>query len=104
MEVLRFIVHYGMHFLLPGLIAYLLFKNQWKKAWLIMILTMLIDLDHLLATPIFDANRCSINFHPLHTYYALIVYIFMLLFKPVRIIAVGLLLHFITDYVDCLWI
>ena len=36
--------------------------------------TMLVDVDHLLANPIFDANRCSINFHPLHTYYAIGVY------------------------------
>ena len=35
---------------------------------------MLIDLDHLLATPIFDPARCSIGFHPLHSYYAIGVY------------------------------
>lgn len=104
MEVVRFCLHYGMHFLLPGLIAYVFFKDHWKKAWLIMILTMLIDLDHLLATPIFDANRCSINFHPLHTYYALIAYVLLLLFKKTRVVGIGLVLHLITDYLDCLWL
>lgn len=104
MEVLRFFIHYGMHFLLPGLIAYLFFKNNWKQAWLLMIATMLIDLDHLLAMPIFDANRCSIGFHPLHTYYALIVYIGLFLVKKTRVIGVGLLLHLLTDTVDCLWL
>ena len=68
-------VHYGIHFLVPLLIALIFFKNDWIKAFLIMIATMLIDLDHLLASPIFDANRCSINFHPLHSYYAIGLYI-----------------------------
>ena len=39
-------------------------RTEWKKAYIIMLLTMLVDLDHLLANPIFDPNRCSINFHP----------------------------------------
>lgn len=66
---------------------------------------MLIDLDHLLANPIFQPNRCSIGYHPLHSYYAIIVY-FLLLFYPkqtVKIIALGLLLHIFTDLLDCLW-
>lgn len=64
---------------------------------------MLVDLDHLLATPIFSPNRCSINFHPLHTYYAIGVYVIMLFFKkPYRWIAIGLLMHMVTDGIDCL--
>ena len=31
-----------------------------------MIATMLVDIDHLLATPIYDPLRCSIGYHPLH--------------------------------------
>ena len=69
-----------------------------------MVVTMLIDADHLLAKPIYDAYRCSINFHPLHTYYAGIVYLLMLFFKQTRIIGIALVLHFITDGLDCLWI
>jgi len=74
------------------------------KTWAIMLLTMVIDLDHLLAQPIFDANRCSINFHPLHTYYALGIYILLLVPKKTRIVAIGLCLHFLIDVVDCLLI
>lgn len=66
-----------------------------------MLATMLVDLDHLLATPIFDSNRCSINFHLLHTYPAMAVYAVLLLFKETRIIAIGLLFHMYTDYIDC---
>lgn len=93
-----------MHFLVPGLIAYLFFRNDWKKVWFIFTLTMLVDVDHLLATPLFDSNRCSINFHPLHSYYAILIYIALLIPSKTRIIAIGLLFHMVTDSVDCLWI
>jgi len=98
------IVHYSLHFIAPGLVAYAFFKTQWKRAWIIMILTMLVDLDHLLATPIFDPGRCSIGYHPLHSYYAIGVYFLLLLPAKTRIIAVGLLFHMFTDWQDCLWI
>ena len=104
MEIVRLLIHYGLHFLFPGLLAYAFFKPYWKKAWLILLATMLIDLDHLFATPIFDPNRCSINFHPLHTYYALVIYVLFFLIKKTRVIGLGLLLHLITDYIDCLFI
>ncbi|MDP2067806.1 MAG: DUF6122 family protein [Lutibacter sp.] len=104
LELLRFIIHYGMHFLLPGAIAFYFFRENWKKVWLIFILIMLVDLDHLLATPIFSATRCSINFHILHSYYAIAIYLVALFFKKTRIVAIGLLLHILTDAIDCLWI
>lgn len=99
-------VHYGLHLLFPGLIAWVFFKEYWKKAWLIMLTTMLVDLDHLLAEPIFDPARCGIGFHPLHSYYAIAVYFltfFLFKAKTVKIISVGLLFHMLTDYQDCLW-
>ena len=101
--MLQILVHYTLHLLVPGLIAYIFFRKQWKKAWLIMLATMLVDLDHLFATPIFDPGRCSINFHPLHTYWAMAVYVVLLFFKKTRIIAVGLLFHMHTDFIDCQW-
>ncbi len=101
--MLQILVHYTLHLLVPGLIAYIFFIKEWKKAWLIMLATMLVDLDHLFATPIFDPGRCSINFHPLHTYWAMAVYVVLLFFKKTRIIAVGLLFHMLTDFIDCQW-
>lgn len=68
-----------------------------------MIATILVDLDHLIADPIFSPQRCSINFHPLHSYIAITAYFGMLFFKKTRIVAVGLLLHMLTDGLDCLW-
>ncbi len=68
-----------------------------------MLSTMIVDLDHLLASPIYQLDRCSINFHPLHTYYAIAVYITLtFLRKPFNILGIGLLLHMLTDLVDCL--
>lgn len=101
--MLQILIHYGLHFLFPGIIALVFFRTHWKKAWLIMIATMLVDVDHLLASPVFASNRCSINFHILHSYYAIGVYLFMLYFKKFRIIAIGLLFHMLTDFIDCLW-
>jgi predicted cobalt transporter CbtA len=101
--MLQTLVHYTLHLLVPGLIAYIFFRKEWKKAWLIMLATMLVDLDHLFATPIFDPGRCSINFHPLHTYWAMAGYVVLLFFRKTRIIAVGLLFHMFTDYIDCQW-
>jgi hypothetical protein len=101
--VLQQIVHYSLHLLFPGLIAWAFFRSHWKKAWLIMLATMLVDLDHLLADPIFDPDRCSIGFHPLHTYPAIGAYFLLAFFPQTRIVAVGLLFHMATDYQDCLW-
>jgi hypothetical protein len=64
---------------------------------------MLIDLDHLFATPIFDPLRCSIGFHPLHSFYAIAIYFILLLVPKLRIISIGILLHIFTDAIDCAW-
>src|SRR5690606_38939384 len=102
-EMLQSITHYSLHFLMPGIIALLFFREKWMKAWLIMIATMAIDLDHLLATPVFDPQRCSINFHPLHSSGAAAIYLLLVFFKRRRIVAVGLLFHLVTDFIDCIW-
>jgi len=96
-------IHYFLHLGFPFFIAYGFFKKDWKIAWLILLATMLVDLDHLIANPIFQANRCSINFHPLHTYYAMTVYVILLFFrKPFNIIGIGLLFHMLTDFIVCM--
>lgn len=96
-------IHYFLHFGAPLIIALVFFRKDWKKVYLILLATMLVDLDHLLANPIFMADRCSINFHPLHTYYAMGIYAVMLFMKrPFNIIGIGLLFHMLTDYIDCL--
>ena len=68
-----------------------------------MLATMLVDLDHLFATLLLDPCRCSIGFHPLHSYLAISIYLVALIPKSTRIVAVGLVLHMLTDAQDCLW-
>ena len=68
-----------------------------------MLATILVDLDHLLADPIFSPDRCSIGFHPLHSEWAIGIYFLLLFFPKSRIVAIGLLYHMLTDYQDCLW-
>ena len=93
--------HLALHFLSPLLIAFLFFKENWKLSYLVMMATMLVDLDHLLASPIYDANRCSIGFHPLHQYWFIGIYLAMSFFSKTRLIGVGLIIHMSLDALDC---
>lgn len=96
-------VHYFLHFGFPWIIALVFFRKDWKIAYLILLATMLVDVDHLFANPIFQANRCSINFHFLHSYYAMLFYLVLLFMRrPFRIMGIGLLFQMFTDFVDCL--
>jgi len=104
MDLFRFIVHYGMHFLLPILIAFVFFRKDFFRASIIMLIANLIDIDHFFANPIFDPDRCSIDFHLLHSYYAIGIYFIMIFIPKARIIGIGLTLHILTDFIDCLWI
>ncbi|WP_262709805.1 DUF6122 family protein [Hymenobacter sp. UV11] len=97
------LVHYGLHFVFPVVLALVFFPLLWQTAYLIMLATMLMDLDHLLAKPIFDPLRCSVGYHPLHSFYAIPVYGLLLLLPATQMVAVGLLFHLLTDTVDCLW-
>jgi hypothetical protein len=95
------IVHLILHGALPGVVAWFFFREQWRRAWLVMLATMLVDLDHLLADPIYDPNRCGIGFHPLHTAPAIAVYGVLALVRFTRLVGVGLLLHMGLDLLDC---
>lgn len=109
----RSITHYGLHFVAPVLLALFFGKERRLKAYLVMLATMLVDADHLLADPIFDPNRMSIGFHPLHSYVAIGIYL-VLCFLPyeklrwpwwLRAVGIGLVFHMITDWQDyALWI
>ena len=95
------IIHYFLHFGFPLVIASIFFKKAWLKTYIIFLATMLVDLDHLLAVPIFDPCRCSIGFHPLHSYTACAIYIAGLFIPKTRAIALGLCMHMLTDGIDC---
>lgn len=101
--MLRTIVHMVLHITAPAVVARFSFTNRWKRAWLIMVATMIVDLDHLLSTPVFDPNRCSINFHPLHTWPAIAGFMLLAVIPRSRIVGVGLLIHMGLDWLDCVW-
>lgn len=97
------IIHYFLHFIFPLIIALVFFRKYWKKAYIIFLLTMMVDLDHLFANPIFQANRCSIGIHPLHTFFFMGIYVVLFFFKGnYRLVSIGLLFHMLTDFIICI--
>ncbi len=100
----RELLHYGIHFALPLIIGFLIFKEHRWKVILILLSGILIDADHFLASPVFDPNRCSIDFHPLHSYWAIGLYVILLIPPKTRLWGLALLIHIFADTVDCLLI
>lgn len=95
------LIHIVLHLFVPAVICVIFFRRQFKLAYCLMLLALIIDLDHLLASPIYDPERCSIGFHPLHTLPAILGYFALLLPVKTRIFAIGLLIHILLDSVDC---
>jgi hypothetical protein len=93
--------HLVLHFVVPAVIAGLFFRKTWPSAYLLMIVTMLVDVDHLLANPIYDPNRCSIGFHSLHQLWSIVLYVALCFVPKTRLIGVGLSIHMALDAIDC---
>ncbi|MCP4980673.1 MAG: hypothetical protein GY935_09300 [Gammaproteobacteria bacterium] len=95
-------LHLALHLVVPLIVAYGFFpKPQFAKIFLILCATMLVDLDHLLAEPIYDPLRCSIGFHPMHQFIPIGFYGLMLIDHRLRMIGLGLLIHMLLDLGDC---
>jgi len=94
-------LHLGLHFLVPALLVGLFYRGTWVTAYLIMILTMIVDIDHLLADPIYSPNRCSIGFHPLHQIWFIILYVVFCFVPKTRLVGLGLSIHMALDAIDC---
>jgi len=101
--MLRPAIHMVLHLLGPAFVARFGFADRWKRAWLVMVATMMVDLDHLLAKPIFDPDRCSIGFHPLHTWPAIMFFFLLAVIPKTRLVGLGLMIHMALDTIDCLW-
>mgnify|MGYP001828267662 FL=1 len=112
-------IHIALHFAIPLLVAVAFYRSRWRNAALIMIATMIVDADHLLADPVYDPNRCSIGFHPLHIIPAVVIYATMFLLplmvgrkasgqglqptvRVLHLIGLGLLIHMALDWIDCM--
>lgn len=94
-------LHISLHLVVPLAVVGLFFKKDWKIAYFIMLSTMLVDLDHLLANPIYDPNRCSIGFHPLHQPWFIAFYFILSFYPKTRFIGIGLVIHMVLDAIDC---
>ena len=93
--------HIVLHFLVPAILVGLFFRQHWKLAYLIMAATMLVDIDHLVANPIYAPERCSIGFHPLHQLWFVVFYIALCFIAKTRLIGLGLTIHMALDSIDC---
>jgi len=113
--------HILLHIVAPFAVARIFCRTHWKRAFAVMIMAMIVDLDHLLADPVYDPNRCSINTHPLHTLPAIGAYLALALaprvlrrrstvatveslehpFQWIQWAGVGLVLHMGLDWLDC---
>ena len=96
-------LHICLHFIVPLVVAWIIDKKKYLTIWIILMLSMLIDMDHLLANPVYDPSRCSIAFHPLHSYFAIALYALLLLSPKTRLLAIGLVIHIALDGIDCLY-
>ena len=97
----QYILHITLHFLIPLALALALYRKTWQKSYALMMFGLAIDLDHLLASPIYDSARCSIGFHPLHSGWAIALYALLLFHRKTRIIGMGLYIHIVLDSIDC---
>lgn len=93
--------HIALHFLIPAAITAIFFRKDWKKAFLVMSATMLVDIDHLLASPVYDPERCSIGFHPLHGLLPIGLYIALCFVPRLRYVGIGLTAHMVLDSLTC---
>jgi hypothetical protein len=112
-------IHIALHVIVPLLVALAFYRDRWRSATVIMIATMIVDVDHVLADPIYDPSRCSIGFHPLHTAPAIVIYAALFVLPPVveratdrtdarvaagrlHLVGLGLLIHMALDGLDCM--
>lgn len=109
--------HIVLHVLVPVAIAVAWYRPESRRAGLIMLATMVVDVDHLLADPIYDPQRCSIGFHPLHTWPAIAICVAVFLgalvvrhrrgrsddrrYWTAEVVALGILIHMALDATDC---
>ena len=101
--MIRPIIHLLLHIAVPAAVAGMAYRQIFWRAFAIMMATMLIDVDHLLADPVYDPGRCSIGFHPLHLYPMIAVYAVLALIPKTRLVGIGLLIHMFLDGIDCVW-
>lgn len=95
-------MHIALHVLVPLAVAGIFYLRKWLKTFSLLMAGLVIDVDHLLADPIYDPDRCSIGFHPLHTAVPIALYGLLLIHPKTRLVGIGLYIHILLDLGDCL--
>lgn len=101
LAALHLVLHVAVPAAVPAAVAYAFYRPRWRRARAVMLATMLVDLDHLLADPVYDPGRCSIGFHPLHTAPVIVFYGLLFAWPRARLVGLGLLIHMALDALDC---
>ncbi|MEM7401169.1 MAG: DUF6122 family protein [Pseudomonadota bacterium] len=94
-------LHVILHFVIPAVVTGIFFRRRWKCVYFVLVATMLVDLDHLVANPIYNPDRCSIGFHPLHQPWFIGLYVALCFIPKTRLIGLGLTIHMFLDAIDC---
>ena len=89
------------HFILPAIVVGVFFRRDWKLVYLIMVSTMLVDIDHLMANPVYDPGRCSIGLHPLNGFLTIARDVWASFILKIRYAGIGLVIHMALDSLDC---
>ena len=113
-------LHIALHVLVPVVVAVVAYRKQWRLAAVILLATLLVDVDHLMADPVYDPQRCSIGFHPLHARPLLAAYAALMAIpglwwwrqrgegseapvaQRLHWVGLGLVIHMALDWGDCL--
>ncbi|MGV3585725.1 MAG: DUF6122 family protein [Adhaeribacter sp.] len=95
-------LHLVLHLLIPILVTLIFYPRYGWAAFIRLMAGMIIDVDHIMANPFYDSERCSINYHLFHTPIPIIIYCALYFVPRLRIFSVGLIIHIILDYLNCL--
>lgn len=100
LHLLSNLILWGILFLIES--KYLKKNFSSQNVLIQLLLSNLIDLDHLFSSSLFDASRCSINNHFLHSFFVFPIYLLGLLSR-FRYFFMGIILHLIIDSLGCIF-
>ena len=95
-------LHLVLHLLVPALVTLIFYRRYGWAAFIRLMAGMVIDVDHIRANPFYDSERCSINYHFLHTPIPIVIYCALFFVPRLPILSIGLIIHIILDYLNCL--
>ena len=80
------------------LVTYAIFNSYPDEILYECLAVNLIDLDHLLADPVYDKTRNSFETHPLHEYWYIVLFLSTFFLSEQGVLS--LMIHYFMDYID----